>query len=78
MAGLAELAEQVLGIPTGCGEPKGVDGLVDVIRSPRYATAAGLVLCGVRMKHLQWFSTRQIRLKKRATQGMFRRLWGRG
>ena len=78
MPGLAELAEQVLGIPTGCGEPKAVDGLVDVIRSPRYATAAGLVLCGVRMKHLQWFSTRQIRLKKRTSQGMFRRLWGRG
>lgn len=77
MAGISELAEQVLGIPTGCGEPKGVHGLVDVVRSPRYATAAGLVLSGVKMKHLQWFSTRQIRLKKRPTHGMFRRLWGR-
>ena len=77
MPGVAELAEQVLGIPSACGEPRGLDGLVDVVRSPRYATAAGLVLCGVRLKHLQWFSTRQIKLRKRPSQGMFRRLWAR-
>ena len=33
MSGISELAEQVLGIPTGCGEPKGVHGLVDVVEA---------------------------------------------
>ncbi len=44
--GLTELAEQVFNLPTRIGYPVGVSGLTDVINSPLYATAVGLVLYG--------------------------------
>jgi cell division protein FtsA len=48
MPGVLELAEDVLGLPIRLGQPQGVGGLVDVVRSPMYATAVGLVLFGAR------------------------------
>jgi cell division protein FtsA len=48
MPGVIELAEDVLGLPIRLGQPTGVGGLVDVVRSPMYATAVGLVLFGAR------------------------------
>ncbi len=44
--GLAELAEQRFGLPVRLGQPNGVEGLVDIISSPTYSTAVGLVLYG--------------------------------
>ncbi|MDD9944610.1 MAG: cell division protein FtsA [Myxococcales bacterium] len=44
--GMPELAEQVLGLPVRRGMPQGVGGLADVVRSPTYATAVGLVKYG--------------------------------
>jgi len=44
--GLAELAEQRFGLPVRLGEPAGVEGLVDIVSSPVYSTAVGLVLYG--------------------------------
>ncbi len=46
--GMPELAEQVLGMPVRRGIPSGVGGLVDVVRTPAFATGVGLVLHGVR------------------------------
>lgn len=46
LEGMANLAEEVLGMPVRCGAPIGVGGLVDVVRSPVYSTGAGLVLFG--------------------------------
>ena len=46
--GMPELAEQVLGMPIRRGSPTGIGGLVDVVRTPAYATGVGLVLYGVR------------------------------
>jgi cell division ATPase FtsA len=40
---MAELAEEILGIPVRLGIPKGVGGLADVVKSPSFATAIGLV-----------------------------------
>jgi cell division protein FtsA len=40
------LAEEVLGLPVRRGVPKGVGGLVDVVRNPKFATGVGLVLNG--------------------------------
>lgn len=40
---LAELAEQRLEIPARVGRPQNVSGLTDLINTPAYATAAGLV-----------------------------------
>jgi len=43
LKGLAELAENRLGIPARVGQPKGYAGLTDLIGTPAYATAIGLV-----------------------------------
>jgi len=44
--GLPELAEQRFGLPVRLGQPSGVEGLVDIVSSPIYSTAVGLVLYG--------------------------------
>ncbi len=48
LEGMPELAEQVFNLPVRRGIPKGVGGLADVVKSPMYATAVGLVLAGSR------------------------------
>jgi cell division protein FtsA len=58
MAGMSELAEQVLSMPALQGQPHGVEGLVDVVRNPRYATGTGLVLCGAHDRSREWFGQR--------------------
>ena len=40
---MPEMAEEVLGLPVRRGMPRGIGGLVDVVKSPMYATAVGLV-----------------------------------
>jgi cell division protein FtsA len=45
---MPELAEEVLGMPVRRGSPMGVGGLVDVVRTPQYATGVGLVQYGVK------------------------------
>ena len=49
LQGMPELAEEVLGLPVRRGLPRGVGGLVDVIKSPQYATAVGLLQYGARV-----------------------------
>ena len=44
--GMQELAEQVFNLPTRLGYPRGVGGLKDVVASPMFATAVGLLLYG--------------------------------
>lgn len=44
--GLSELAEQVFDFPVSRSHPRGVGGLVDVIKSPIFSTAVGLVIYG--------------------------------
>lgn len=51
LEGMPELAEQVLNLPVRRSLPRGVGGLVDVIRSPMYSTAVGLVLTGAKSLH---------------------------
>lgn len=46
LEGMPELAEDVLGMPVRRGVPEKVSGLVDVVRSPIYATGVGLVHYG--------------------------------
>ncbi len=48
MPGSLDLAEDVLGLPVRLGSPQGVGGLADVVRSPMYSTAVGLVQFGAR------------------------------
>jgi len=46
LAGMIELGEEVFHLPVRIGVPAYVGGLADVVRSPRYATAVGLLLDG--------------------------------
>ena len=43
MEGLVELAEEILHMPVRIGHPQQVEGLVDVVRNPVYATGVGLL-----------------------------------
>ena len=45
--GLLELSQQVFNVPVRYGVPTGLGGLVDVISSPTWSTAAGLLLYGL-------------------------------
>ncbi len=38
---MPELAEEVIGLPVRRGMPRGIGGLVDVVKSPMYATGRG-------------------------------------
>ena len=44
LEGIPELAEQIFNLPTRRGYPQGFGGITDVVNSPMYATAVGLVL----------------------------------
>ncbi|GMT42667.1 MAG: cell division protein FtsA [bacterium] len=44
LEGMPEVAERVFGLPVRRGFPKGVGGLVDVVNSPQFSTAVGLLL----------------------------------
>ncbi len=46
MEGVGELAEEVFHMPVRIGMPKGVSGLVDVVRNPIHSTGVGLLLFG--------------------------------
>jgi cell division protein FtsA len=46
LEGMPELAEQIFNLPVRRGDPKGVGGLIDVVRNPMYATSVGLALLG--------------------------------
>ena len=47
MHGMVELGEEIFHMPVRVGIPRYAGGLADVVRSPRYATAVGLLLEGV-------------------------------
>jgi cell division protein FtsA len=47
MQGMVELGEEIFHMPVRLGLPKYQGGLADVVRTPRYATAVGLLLEGV-------------------------------
>ncbi|WP_319780992.1 cell division protein FtsA [Maridesulfovibrio sp.] len=44
--GMQELAEQIFDLPVRIGYPAGMGGLKDVVNSPKFATAVGLLMYG--------------------------------
>lgn len=58
LPGMVEIAEEVLGLPVRLGVPRGVGGLMDVVKSPIYATAVGLVLYGAKHSGERHFRNR--------------------
>jgi cell division protein FtsA len=48
LEGIPEMAEQIFNLPSRRGYPQGFGGITDVVNSPMYATAVGLVLYGAK------------------------------
>ena len=46
MEGCQELGEQIFNLPTRIGYPRNVGGLKDVVNSPKFSTAVGLLRYG--------------------------------
>jgi cell division protein FtsA len=72
LEGLPEIAEQIFDMPVRRGTPSGVGGLVDVVASPVYSTAVGLVLHGYRNR-----TGRSLLVPRAAATGTFGRVTGR-
>jgi cell division protein FtsA len=78
LQGVPEVAEQVFNLPVRRGYPMEVGGLKDVVHSPQYATAVGLVIFGVQQEKSQaekHFRIRQENIFNRVAQRM--RKWFR-
>jgi cell division protein FtsA len=48
LAGIRDLARDILGLPVRIGEPQNLRGLVDALQSPAYATSVGLLAWGIK------------------------------
>lgn len=48
LPGIREVAKDVLGMPVRIGKPSEIDGLVDTIANPAYATSVGLLRWGLK------------------------------
>jgi cell division protein FtsA len=55
---MVEIAEDIIGLPVRLGIPRGVGGLMDVVKSPIYATGVGLVLYGAMQSEKEYFRTK--------------------
>ena len=58
LKGMPELAEDILGLPVRQGLPSGFGGLIDVVRSPIYATGVGLIYYGNENENHKFFKVR--------------------
>jgi cell division protein FtsA len=65
LAGMPELAEEVIGLPVRRGMPRGIGGLVDVVKSPMYATGVGLVVYGAKHLDRRMFRIREENVYKK-------------
>ncbi len=72
LEGMPEIAEQIFDMPVRRGTPAGIGGLVDVVASPVYSTAVGLVLCGYRNR-----AGRGMVPARQAATGTFGKVTGR-
>jgi cell division protein FtsA len=72
--GMPEMAEQVLGLPVRRGAPVGVGGLVDVVKSPSYATGVGLVKYGAEMLRQQKVTADEVMLDMPPPRGIGSRI----
>lgn len=59
LPGMIEIAEEIIGLPVRLGIPSEVHGLMDVVKSPIYATGVGLVLYGAKYHDQQQYKLRQ-------------------
>lgn len=58
--GIVDLGEQIFGLPVRVGYPTNIGGLKDVVMSPQYATAVGLLMYGAQKRiHTSSFRIRE-------------------
>ncbi|MDF2378908.1 MAG: cell division protein FtsA [Candidatus Gracilibacteria bacterium] len=62
IAGCMDLARNVLGLPVQIGFPQDVDGIVDRIDDPSFATMLGLITMGVKAERRRSFSLKSLNL----------------
>jgi cell division protein FtsA len=70
LPGMTELAEEIMGVPVRRGVPRGIGGLVDVVKSPVYATGVGLVVYGARHRDRSMFRIREENVFKKVKRRM--------
>ena len=58
LEGATDIAEAVFGVPTRLGTPRNINGLIDVVNNPMYATGVGLVLYGAQKEPEKRFRIR--------------------
>lgn len=58
LTGLVEMTEHIFNMPARMGSPKGVAGLAEVVKNPKYSTAVGLVLYGAKNINQEKFRIR--------------------
>lgn len=68
LAGMKDLAQQVMDLPVRLGNPHDLQGLTDVLESPAYATAVGLLLWGQRHAQMSQPEPRRQRVPSVAWQ----------
>jgi cell division protein FtsA len=68
--GIQELGEQIFNLPTRIGYPDKVGGLKDVVNSPMYATAVGLLMFGAEKEGVE----QRFRIRD---ENVFNRILGR-
>lgn len=61
IAGLDEMAEEVLGVLVRRGEPRHAGGLAESVKSPAYATGVGLALYGLKAEEQRFYLGRPTR-----------------
>ena len=57
MEGVQDVGEQVFELPVRIGTPSGIGGLVDIVSSPLYSTAVGLILYAVKNRTEKGFGS---------------------
>jgi cell division protein FtsA len=73
MDGMCDVGEAVLRLPTRRGMPTKIGGLVDVVRSPAFATGVGLVLFGANAGR----APTRAQAQDAAGRGLIKRAWHR-
>jgi len=70
LEGVPEVAESVFSLPTRLGKPRGINGLVDVVNNPMFATGVGLVIYGARHRSGKKFRIRDSNIFNRVMAQM--------
>lgn len=80
LVGIKALAREIIGLPTRVGSPQKMDGLIERVSSPAYATSVGLAHWGVRQADVQTLQLTETaaRAKRRSEEGVFAPLLNAG